>query len=740
MTTGKETRMTLNLGGIWSYKLDSEGVGTGQKWFSPQLSRADWKPMKIPNNWHLTEVGDYDGTIWFATSFTVPHAWRGKRLFLHFGAVDYIAYVWLNGLYLGKHEGMFQPFEFDVTNKVAYGAENVLVVRDDSPRDPTEYILVNEPNNLSQPASEPYKRHWAKDLTLIKGHMTDAMHRPGSMTKFRADGNSGGIWKDVELVACNDVQIKAVKIYTKIVAEDGSAIVSISADVNNSSKRLIETEVKLFIRPKNFKGDTAIAYNKAIQLQPGLNNIRLVKTIKKPQLWWTWDHGKPNLYIAEIIIGAPEPLDTVVETFGIKSIQKDEKGQWYLNGRRIFLRGMRYISSLWISEATAESYKADLDKMLDMTINSIRIGSHVEKDIFYSLCDEMGFLVWQVFPLHYCYSDSDELIERAAPMMREMVGMLYNHACIGMWSVFKEPKIYGLPNRPNNYGRLCQIMYESARTYDPIRWVHTGDYEEGVQNIMIGCCQPGDTDLKRTPIKPQIVEFGAMGIPDLETLKTFIPEDKLWPPDWDTWEYWGLFYNLMFGFGRVEMGNSLEEFINNSQTYEAKVIKEQIEFLRQHKYSPVCSMYLYYWSDACPIIGSGLFDYYRRPYKAYYAMKAVYTPVLVSLEWNKDPYVIGWEKLWRPVDPFIGKLWVTSDLDTSVENAVLSWELVNAATKEIIMTGSQTVTLPADSSQVYGEVVWDDMSKLRGQYLVNMKVTDKDGKELSTNYFDFTIY
>ena len=49
-------------------------------------------------------------------------------------------------------------------------------------------------STCSQPASEPYKRHWAKDLTLIKGHMTDAMHRPGAMTKFRADGNSGGIW------------------------------------------------------------------------------------------------------------------------------------------------------------------------------------------------------------------------------------------------------------------------------------------------------------------------------------------------------------------------------------------------------------------------------------------------------------------------------------------------------------------------------------------------------------------
>ena len=72
--------------------------------------------------------------------------------------------------------------------------------------------------------------------------------------------------------------------------------------------------------------------------------------------------------------------------------------------------------------------------------------------------------------------------------------------------VFKEPKIYALPNKPNNYGRLCQIMYEMARTVDPVRWVHTGDYEEGVQNLMIGCCAPGDTDMKRKEVKPQIAQ------------------------------------------------------------------------------------------------------------------------------------------------------------------------------------------------------------------------------------------
>ena len=143
-----------------------------------------------------------------------------------------------------------------------------------------------------------------------------------------------------------------------------------------------------------------------------------------------------------LVLGWQE--DTVKIRFGIKEIVQDDAGQWYLNNKRIFLRGMRYISSLWMSEAGEEMWKPDFEKMIRMNINSIRIGSHMEKDGLYSLCDELGLLMWQVFPLHYCVSDDDDMISRASDMIRDMGMMLTNHACMGMWSVYKEPEIYQL--------------------------------------------------------------------------------------------------------------------------------------------------------------------------------------------------------------------------------------------------------------------------------------------------------
>jgi beta-mannosidase len=734
----------ISLNGTWKYCIDKENTGRDKAYFAKETDFTAWKDMSIPNNWYLTEIGDYFGVVWFKTSFKVPAELKEKKIFLRFAAVDYYADVYLNGEYLGFHEGMFNPFEFDVTGKADKNGENLLVVRVDAPRANAEYKLALDTEN---PLSKDYKRHQAVDIDLVKGHMIDAMHRPGSMTKFRGDGNSGGIWDDVLLIGREPVYIEYVKIFTRVVKKkdwagdqrdkfDGTGLVTADVRVINTGSRVIDTELSMAITPYNFEEPYKGLRSRRVVLQPGINYFKVTITVPNAKLWWTWDIGKPNMYTAVFKILS----ETITQNFAIKEVVYDQScHRWFLNGRQLFLRGMRYISSNWLSEGNKKMWTEDLNKMLDMQINSIRIGSHVEKDEFYTFCDEMGFLLWQVFPLHYCVSDSDDFIERASEMIKEMGEMLYNHACLGMWSTFKEPEIYNFTERPNNYFRLCEVLKETLGTVDPTRWIHKGDYREGVQNIMIGCCQPGDMDLHTTDFQPNIVEFGAASIPCLETLKTFIPEDKLWPPHWDTWEYWGLFYDLTFKFGKVEMGNSLEEFINNTQEYEAKVVKEQIEALRQRKYQPVSSMYLYYWSDPTAMIGSGLLDYYRRPYKVYDSMKAVYTQVLISLEWNADPYIIGRDKIYQKATDFVGKVWVTNDT-AYLKDCAVSWKIVSAKTGKAEIEKSLISNLEADSSEIIDHIVWHIPADAEGTYTVKMKVLDSSGKVLSENYTDIIVH
>jgi beta-mannosidase len=739
-----QARAVMDLGGEWRYYIDPDGMGEKRGFFESAADRSAWKKMKVPCNWYLTEVGDYDGVVWFQRDFDIGPDIVRRTLTLRFRAVDYIARVWLNGIYLGSHEGYFNPFEFDVTKAVKPG-KNTLVVRVDSPRDPTEYVLVQDAQNLSSPLSTPYKKHQAKALTIVKGHLIDAMHRPGAMTKLRQDGNTGGVWQTVELIARGPVQIAYDKIYCKIVERDfvpdGSALVTVDLEVDNKTGGVLTVDAGLRITPGTFDDDLRLERVRSVELQPGLNQLKLVLTIPRARLWWTWDHGRPDLYKAEMwIVRSGAVDDARTEFFGVKEVRHDDAtGHWTLNGRRIFVRGMRYYSSMYMSEITAPRIRKDLEEMLDMNINSIRIGSHVELDEFYDLCDRMGFLVWQNFPLHYCYSDSDELIERACIMMRDMVRMLHNHACVGMWSVFKEPQIYALPDMPNNYGRLCQALYETGKTVDPIRWMHKGDYQEGVQNLMTGCCHPGNLDMKRIRIEPNIVEFGSHALPPLKSLKKIIPKEHLWPPNWDVWEYWCFFYNLQVNFTRLDLGvGSLEELIERSQAIEAKTIKEQIEFLRQRKYAPVGCMYLYYWSDPAPTIGSGLIDYFGEKLPAYDSMKSVYTPVLASVEWNKDPYIIGYEKSWKPADLFVGKLWVNNDHLKDIP-ARLSWCLAKDGKAEPILSRELDLVLPADSAKVVDTVTWAIPRGASGSHVVSMKVVDAESKVLSTNSFEFTV-
>jgi beta-mannosidase len=745
MVSLHEGRARASLNGAWAYRLEEEGTsGVDLGYHRPDLDTSSWPHMELPTNWYLTEVGDFFGTIWFRRTFEVPRELHGGRLFLRFGAVDYVADVWLNGEYLGSHEGMFNPFEFDVTERLDLDGTNLVAVRDAAPRDDTEYVQVHVSEN---PLSAPYRTHQAKAIGQIKGHMIDAMHRPGAMTSFRSDGNSGGIWDSVDLVARPALYVDRLGIFTKIGvkkdwlgdrrdAPDGTGLVSVEVEVHNTTEQAIETELGLTLSPYNFDGDDPVERTRRVVLPPGRSTSTVVLTVADAKLWWTWDQGVPNLYRATVTAHG----DSVEQVFGIKELVREEgTGQWFLNGRRIFLRGMRYISSQWMSEAREEAWTEDLRQMLAMQINAVRIGSHVEKDGFYTACDELGLLVWQVFPLHYCVSDDDGFIERASDMIRDLGFMLRNHACLGMWSVFKEPEVYLLPDKPNNYHRLCPVLKRTLASVDPVRWIHLGDYREGVFNLMIGYCWDGDTDLHGVDLPPQIVEFGAGSIPVRESLASFVPPDKLWPPDWDTWEYFGFFYNLAFGFAKVTMTETLEDFIDAYQRYEALVVKEQVEYLRQRKYRPIASMFHYYWRDPCPIMGSGLLDYYRRPYRVYDALRAVYTRLLISLEREADPYVLGRDKVYERGSTFVGKVWVTNDHLVAIEGEA-SWRIERLESGDVMAEGGASTTFPADAAEEVDRIEWRiPDSAPAGGYRVNLVATGPGDTVLSSNFTDLVV-
>jgi beta-mannosidase len=239
---------------------------------------------------------------------------------------------------------------------------------------------------------------------------------------------------------------------------------------------------------------------------------------------------------------------------------------------------------------------------------------------------------------------------------------------------------------------------------------------------------------------PQKVEYGTASMAPLETALQILKPEERWPPDWDRWYYlnydpnWARYQGI-----DVEAMSGLEEMIEVSQTWAARQIKESVEYLRQRKYAPNASMFLYFWSDPWPCLGgSGLLDYYRRKYKAYDIFGMVYSPVLVSIEWLKDEHYIGFDKRYVPGENLATQIWITNDRDHAHKDASLVWRIAGPDS-DVVEEGRRQVSFAADSSEVAHTFVWPIPGTASGCYRMEVELTDVEGEMLSHNWFEFTV-
>jgi beta-mannosidase len=120
-----------SLDGLWRFRTGEDKGGFA----SPALNDSCWDVIRVPAHWHTEGYRYYAGEAWYRTHFPTPIIVPGERCLLRFDAVDYLARVWLNGVYLGEHEGYFAPFAFDIAPHLSSDGENVLAVQVLNPPD-----------------------------------------------------------------------------------------------------------------------------------------------------------------------------------------------------------------------------------------------------------------------------------------------------------------------------------------------------------------------------------------------------------------------------------------------------------------------------------------------------------------------------------------------------------------------------------------------------------------------------
>ncbi len=116
----------------WLFTTDTGKNGHRKNYYKTDFNDKNWKPIKV-GHWETQGWPDFDGIAWYRIRFDMPEKIESNAVELHFESVDESAWVWLNGIYIGKHdigpEGWNVPFRLDVTREIKWGAENILTVR-----------------------------------------------------------------------------------------------------------------------------------------------------------------------------------------------------------------------------------------------------------------------------------------------------------------------------------------------------------------------------------------------------------------------------------------------------------------------------------------------------------------------------------------------------------------------------------------------------------------------------------
>jgi beta-mannosidase len=598
--------------------------------------------MSAPTNWQLAGLNNYSGVVWFIKEFNAKNLRNidGYKI-LHFKGVDYFTDTWLNWKYLGHHEGYFQPFKFILDEKIFCSGKNILIVKVDSPKE--------EPGTV-----------WPDKKKLIKGIFNHHDCRPGAWSlKYGQDKNTGGIWNDVFISFGNKINIDGLKITPRINWKNNFADVKVGLSVSSKTNNTKPVEIKYeIISPDGEKVSKKIS----LPIKKEQKKLPFSFEIKNPQLWWSWDLGSQNLYTLKL---SSEYFCDYSVQFGIREVCLDAKQQFFINNKKLFLRGTNIIPTQFLSELNKEKINRIISLLKEANINIVRVHAHVNRRELYDAFDKAGIMVWQDFALQWTYDESKKFVANAMSQIRDMVSLLYYHPSIVVWCCHNEPG--------GQIKTLDKKLYAAVCKEDRTRIIRaTSNYEEHPYE---GWYWGHKERYAATPMGPLVTEFGAQGIPSVQTLEKFLSVKEITKPDWGKWAYHDFQYEQTFFVAGIEKDKNINQFINNSQNYQADLIKSAINFYRRKKFNPITGVFQFMFIDCWPSITWSVVDYFGKKKKSFLALKEAFNPVYISVEPFQTKFFVQGKLL--------TDVWIINDLYRNFRDCELRISIGNILIKKI---------------------------------------------------------
>ncbi len=698
----KDKSREISLDGAWKYATDPGDEGIRKQYFSPSYDISSWKTMSVPSQWYVKGL-DYNGVVWFRREIEVPNSF-GPVVELNFGAVDYEARVWVNGIYVGRHIGAYSEFKINVTPALHKGTSNVVVVRVDCPLD----------------------AGYESEKTIIKGNSMDDVVMP-----YGQEASMGGIYRPVSLRARGDVGIDDLWAVTQLSQDLKHADVQIKLNLQNSGSGKAEVRATL-TEPEHPGGKSrSFRASKEIKLDGGDIAVDLPMGVDNPLLWYPWQQGAPYLHILKVeVVRNGTVLDQQFIRVGLRQVEFNDKDHYVIvNHHRVFLKGVLDDDIHWMSLMDRRGYAQRIEMHKDGNLNAIRMVGHQSSPEMYDLCDQMGMMIWQEMPLQWGYSRTEPIHRDILKIARETIKQTRSHAAVVGWSAWNEG------GQPEFSDQVTALIRELDGTRPLTRASGHGEFDIHIYPNM------NDGLQRRTALWTGYSlnfasETGSYGLSSQEAVKAMAGDDYFRfdsvGPIWDNFDSYRWVDDPLFldapkpavwPTQKIKMYYLAK--IQESERFYARYHKFQFENSRAQRFAPSTALIHCRFDDAYPLAYSGApVNFNGMPKPAYFAMQNANRPVLPILffdfEGAKDIRVVNdyWFKSWK--------------------SARLTYRLRTRDGK-VVADITRSFDLPADSAvSVIPGPETGDVWHVPGGFFADLTVTDSSGKLLSENHYDFT--
>jgi hypothetical protein len=375
----------VNLNGLWDYAITPEAAASAPPFAGRILVPF---PLESALSGVMTNI-DEQSKLWYHRSFAVPAAWRDRRVRLHFGAVDWRCEVWVNGRAIGRHQGSYDAFTFDITDALHWQGEEEIT------------LCVTDPIEGDQPRGKQSRKPEGIFYTA-----------------------TSGIWQTVWLEPVPAVCIDSLKTVPDVDART----LHLRVTANSLSAGLQVDAV-------------ASAQGREVARTTGPAGTELVLNLPGARLWSPDD---PFLYDLTVTLrNGTQTLDSVSSYFGMRkiSLRRDDNDfmEIALNNEFVFEVGT-LDQGFWpdglYTAPSDEALRSDIEFLKKAGFNLVRKHVKVEPERWYYWCDKLGLLVWQDMPSGNNATpagrrDFEEELSR-------MVADLGNHPGIIVWVLFNE--------------------------------------------------------------------------------------------------------------------------------------------------------------------------------------------------------------------------------------------------------------------------------------------------------------